>query len=156
MGELLEWQGKFAEAEDYFLQIERRYEDSDALRGFYYRMVWVNRQQSYEPKFRSLTDEAFPNGLERLDPEKLAPGRPADGVRILSSNRFLRRIGLNMGDIIVGLDGWRVHNQRQFLIVNEFSRAPDMRLQVWQNDRYSQIEARVVVRDFGVELKSFP
>jgi len=61
-----------------------------------------------------------------------------------------------MGDLIVGLDGWRVRNNDQYFAVNDFNPGPDMRLHVWQKDRYVPIEARLVSRRFGVNLKTFP
>jgi hypothetical protein len=154
MGLLLEWRGELGEAEGYFQQLERRYQHPQPLVGFYYRMVEAGRSD-YESKFQRGIRAAFPDGLERLDTSRL-PRAPSDGVRLSNPGPDAALVGLEAGDIIVGLDGWRVHSFRQYLYPANFDFRPDMTIYLWHKGRYMELHAHVMTRDLPLDLGTYP
>jgi hypothetical protein len=151
MALLHEWRGELAQAEELFTQIERRYGSADELLGHYHRMAAAGGGE-YESRLNRLLPKTFPGGLEAFDAGNLPP-TPRDGVRITSR---AERWGLGPGDIIVGLDGWRVHNPQQYFAVRSFDDRPELRLHIWQRGRYVETRARCLNRLLGVDLSGYP
>jgi hypothetical protein len=116
-------------------------------------MAHERKKAGYEQRFNDMTKEAFPKGLERLDPS-LMSGYPTDGVFILKTTPEAERRGLKTGDIIVGLDGYRVRTRRQYALIRLFSYEPQMSLLVFRHPRYTELKPRVPWRHLGVEMRS--
>ena len=154
MGLLLEWRGRLPEAEDYFKQIETRYDDTNSLVGFYHRMSQA-RRGDYPSRFDRLIRATFPAGLEKLEPERL-PSPPRDGVRLSNPGADAGLWGLKDGDIVVGLDGWRVHNKQQYLAVIAFDYRPEVRLYVWRSGRHFEVPARMMNRYLPLDFETYP
>jgi hypothetical protein len=154
MGLLLEWRGKLAEAEDYFTRIERVYDDPDSLVAFYYRMAQQGRAD-YQAKFDRSIRETFPAGLEKLDPARL-PATPKDGVLLTNPGLDADLLGLMDGDIVVALDGWRVHNAGQYNMVWMFDLNPDVRLHLWRKGRYEDVAVKSMNRSLPLDLRTYP
>jgi hypothetical protein len=128
-------------------------QDEDELIGFYYRMVYVRKMAAYEPRFLELTRKDFPQGLEHLEPHDFA-GRPEDGVFVLKSWPYAERAGIKMGDIVVGLDGFRVRTRRQYMVVRSFSDSPEMTLLLFRHPGMREVKARSVSRHLGFDMRS--
>jgi hypothetical protein len=154
MGLLLEWRGDYGGAEEQLKQIEERYEEKQGLIGFYKRMVDAGRQE-YGSRLSSGLRDAFPNGLEKLDPAQL-PAVPADGVGVSDAGPEAPLTGIQTGDIIVGLDGWRVRDLAQYQMVREFDWKPDMTLYVWRKGRYVEARPHALNRLFGGTVHTHP
>lgn len=154
MGLLMEWRGRFPEAEESFVQLERRYGSVSPQAGFYRRMM-ERGQAGYETRFQRRIQDDFPRGLERLDPATLPPV-PADGVGV-SNPRVDAELGdLQAGDVVVGLDGWRVHNDRQYAFVKAFDFRPEMTHHVWRKGRYLEAHGRFMNRYPPVNFETYP
>ena len=81
---------------------------------------------------------------------------PERGVTVTKDNAQLRKAGLQAGDLIVGLEGWRVDNLKQFRAINAFSDRPDRKLTVWRG-RISEVT--LPWRSWwstGVEFRTYP
>jgi hypothetical protein len=80
-------------------------------------------------------------------------------VLINGDSRRLREAGLRGGDVIVGLDGYRVRSYDQYHSVRHFQALPsdarEMRLRVWRQTRYLDIDASVLGRFFGVNMRTY-
>jgi S1-C subfamily serine protease len=76
-------------------------------------------------------------------------------VFVYTDNARSRAAGLRAGDIIVGLDGWRVDTVEQYQAINAFSEHPEMRIDVWRGKVFT-IAPRVPGRLFGIDLKTHP
>ena len=155
----LEETGDYIEAEKVIQQRIERYESQNkgpslALMAFYYRMAHLRGRQDYEAKFRDLARETFPNGLEQISVSSLA-GPPQDGVRVVAESAFSKRNGLHLGQIIVGLDGWRMRNHLQYSAIHAFSDDPDMRFVVWDKDQYLEVKARSYNRNFEINIPDY-
>jgi hypothetical protein len=128
-------------------------QDEDTLLAFYYRLAFVNRRPGYEARFWELARDDFPAGLEKLDRDTLA-GRPTDGVSVLTTTAWAERCGLRAGDIIVGLDGFRVRTRRQYLLVLAFARDAEVNLVVFRHPGYLDVRGRSPNRHLGMEMRS--
>jgi tetratricopeptide (TPR) repeat protein len=154
--------GRRVEAEEWYRARAQRYDSDDPvsfpLMGFYYRMARVQKDAEYEARFEELLSRIFPRGLEPLPSESDA-ARPSDGVLINGDSRRLREAGLRGGDVIVGLDGYRVRSYDQYHSVRHFQALPsdarEMRLRVWRQTRYLDIDASVLGRFFGVNMRTY-
>jgi hypothetical protein len=151
MGEFLEREGDFSEAEHYYRQVQERYEDDAYLLAFYYRRARIHGDKSYEGKLDGLVGKVFPDGLTKLDPDRLGKA-PTDGVEIRGESAPARRSGLRRADVIVGLDGWRVRTLEQYEAVREFELRAETELYAWHAGRYVQVKARLPGRDLGATL----
>ncbi len=128
-------------------------QDEDQLVGFYYRMAFVRKRHGYEGRFHELADDDFPGGLEKLDRSSLS-GRPSDGVFILKIWPQAERAGLKAGDIIVGLDGYRIRTRRQYYLVRTFTDAPEVSLVVFRHPGYVDVKGRAAWRRLGFDMRS--
>jgi hypothetical protein len=101
-----------------------------------------------------LSPKVFPKGLERIDRGKL-PKPPRDGVRVDGVTFLTRRFGLEKGDIIVGMDGWRLHNWKEYAVVRGFTRERRMVLEAWHAGAYHEVVADPPYRRFRVAMSSY-
>jgi tetratricopeptide (TPR) repeat protein len=160
---LLERMGRTVEAEQMYLANQKRYDSGDVvsypLFGFRYRMARVLGDKDYEPRFQGQLTKIFPRGLEPLPAEmEQAPGAPNDGVLIDGDSGTLKRAGLRGGDIIVGLDGWRVRSLEQYDAIRELrprtSGARDGKLRVWRQAGYLDAETDSRRRRLYVKVRT--
>jgi hypothetical protein len=151
-GHLYENLGRFAEAKSLYAGVADRYEDPSQLLGFYYRAVTVRKQLELEPEWKTALARVFPNGLQ---PAQTDDGRPSRGVVVTKDNAKARKAGLQAGDIVVGLEGTRVDNLRQYYAVNAFSRREEMKLTVWRGKTFP-VTATARNRMMGIEYRSYP
>jgi hypothetical protein len=149
--EFLERRGRLREAEENYRSIQDRYQVGDDIVGFYYRLARVAARAEYEPRLRDALALALPEGLEPLDRTRLdAP--PKDGVVVRKVNDNTKRCGIRWGNVIVGLDGFRVRDRRSFRVVNSLTLAPRMQLVVW-NGSYQDVSTDLWDRDFRIDLE---
>ncbi len=159
---LSERMGRPVEAEQWYRARAERYDGDETvsypLVGFYYRMARVEKDKEYEAKLEELLSRAFPQGLEPL-PSLADAASPSDGVLIDGNTPTLGEAGLRGGDVIVGLDGYRVHSPEQYHVVRNFQALPsdarEMRFRVWRQTQYLDLDARVLGRYFGVSLRTY-
>lgn len=165
MAALYERTGRFSEAEQTLEHLRARYgddaradppeeDDDDLLIAFYHRMANVRGDQAYAQRFRSLSARAFPKGVEALDPATLTPESAQEGVAILKASATTRRLGLVPGDVIVGVDGYRVRSARQYHVARYLSDKPEMVLHVWRYPGYREVRTRTWGRWLDTDLRT--
>ena len=71
-------------------------------------------------------------------------------------SEYSRAAGIRAGDIIVGLDGWRVDNNDQYQAILAFKDDPMLKLTVSRGGRLIKIEAKSPTRKFGTQLETHP
>jgi hypothetical protein len=145
--------GRFDDAEALYDQAYRRYDDPAQLLGFYYRAVIVRKETAYNDKWRSLAPAVFPQGLQDAPVTLDAP--PQAGVIIIKDNPNTIKHGIQTGDIIVGLEGYRVDNMHQYYAVNAFFSKEHMKLTVWRGNLYTAT-IQAPGRLMGVQFRSHP
>ena len=153
-GWLNEQRGRLDEAEQDHFDNATRYENLSGLVAFYYRRVEVDRNVAYEAKWLKWRAEVFPNGLQP-EPTNMT-GVPQSGVFVNKESEYSRAAGIRAGDIIVGLDGWRVDNTNQYSAILAFKDDPAVNLTVSRGGRLLKIEAKSPTRLFGTQLETHP
>jgi tetratricopeptide (TPR) repeat protein len=142
------------EAEALYQQAAEQYNRPYTLLGYYYRDAIVRGRARSKPMLDEKLARTFSNGLQ---PEPTAMDKaPARGVYIYTQTPSLRRAGLRVGDIVVGLEGWLVESVEQYQSINAFFVKPEMKVTVWRGGKLVTIETIMPGRLFGVELKDYP
>ena len=151
---LFEQLDRLEDAETDYTSLAERYGEHYQPLGFYYRMARVRKAPGYESGLQALLPQLFPRGLQPLGP---SDGRqaPSSAVQITKDSALSRRFGMQAGDLIVGLDGWRVENLKQYQAVRAFSTDDRMRVVLWRGARLD-VEARAEHRWFDIGLRSYP
>jgi len=149
---LYERLGRTEDAEAAYLRAASRYDNPSPLLGFYYRAVNVRKEARFESAWKAALARVFPGGLVAA-----ASGdtRPAAGVIVTKDNERVRTAGLQAGDIIVGLEGWRVDNLQQYRAVNAFYETDAMKLTVWRGKLFT-VAITAPSRLMGIEFRSYP
>jgi tetratricopeptide (TPR) repeat protein len=149
---LFENLGRFDEARSLYEDVHQSYDDPSQLLGFYYRGVTVRKQAELEDAWKAELARVFPDGLS---PVPAGDARPARGVIVTRDNRKTRTAGLQAGDIIIGLEGRRVDNLRQYYAVNAFYGQEQMKLTVWRGKTF-EVAITAPNRLMGIEFRSYP
>ena len=133
LGRILERLGRLAEAEAAYRRESQRYE-SKSLAEFYLR-----RAHRGDMAFRMQADAALkelfgdsgllPATLDGLQP--MPKSFPSDFGLVLTADwmtpRYIKA-GLQENDVVLAVDGVRIHNQEQFYCVRSFTDEPRIRL----------------------------
>jgi hypothetical protein len=116
---LLERRACYAEADEVFTAMAARYPGNKAaLAGFLYRQAVTGKNADYEPRWKAIEKEIFPNGLQPM--ATVMTQKPATGVFVEEDSALSRSVRLQAGDIIVGVDGWRVESKEHYDAVLAF------------------------------------
>lgn len=151
---LMERMGRLDEAEQFGEEVKERYDDKGALFGFYFRQVEKAGSDAYRRKLDEIVRTSFDDGMEKVAIGSFA-GQPTDGVLFPYANEKTLEAGLKPGCIVVGLEGYRVHNQRQYKLINQMRLSEMMNLIVWQDGRYQEISTARAGRRFGVTIADY-
>lgn len=152
---LYERLGRPRDAESLYVKSAERYDNPSQLFGFYYRTVHNRQQMEFEKGWKTWLPKVFPEGLQPAPTSMTA--KPAHGVIITKDSALVRKAGIQAGDIIVGLEGWRVDNLRQYRAINASFDAEheEMKLAVWRGQIF-QPTFTAPGRFMGVEFRSYP
>jgi len=149
---LYERLGRLDDAERVYRNADESYERPEGLIGFYYRSVNVRKQTSYAAALDEQLGRVFPGGLVAVSANS---GSPATGVIVTKDSELSRAAGLQAGDIIIGLEGWRVDNLPQYRVVNAFSTTERMKITAWRG-RVFDVTVDAPNRLMGIEFRSHP
>jgi hypothetical protein len=156
LGNLRERQGRDEEARAIYAEIANRYEDDDwAMARFDVRQARRTGDAAWAKRAADAVPKIFPKGVETAEIGWL-PAPPDDGLTFRTFGRRAARTGLRPTDIIVAVDGYRVHSVAQYQILAHGSFEPQMRFVVWRDARYQEIGAIVPQRFFGVTFANHP
>jgi hypothetical protein len=108
----------------------------------------------FEAELKRRILNQFPNGIENVSLKDFQSA-PADGVLLREENDLLRKAGMKTGDVIVALNGIRIHNVNQYGYGRKTATRPEMSLIVWQGDQYREIKASPPNHLFGVRLANY-
>jgi tetratricopeptide (TPR) repeat protein len=139
---------------EWFAKIEERYDDATPLINFCLRYKAQTGDTRFDAELQKRLETLFPKGTE-----KVALGDfqavPTDGVAIRQQNERLLSAGLKQGDVIVALNGIRVHNFAQYTYIRDSQEAPELDLIVWQGNAYREIKSSPPNRRFGVDFGDY-
>jgi tetratricopeptide (TPR) repeat protein len=152
LAKLYDRMGKLTDAEHYYLQATERYGDNADLCQFYLRH---KDNAAYKSKADSMHTKAFPRGLQKLQPEDLN-GPPKAGARIKSESNLTKKYGLKIGDVFVGVDGYRVGSELQYVFVRNIETdGSNLEVVVWNGKEYRTIKAVLPSKKFGCEIEDY-
>jgi hypothetical protein len=143
---------RFEAAEQGYQAAATRYNNNAEVIGFYYRAVNVHKRNEYQPRLDEQLARRFPNGLVPLS---VISGRPASGVIVTKDSELSRAAGLQAGDLIVGLEGWRVDNLPQYRAINAFFKTDVMKITAWRTNMF-EVTVSAPNRLMGIEFRSHP
>jgi tetratricopeptide (TPR) repeat protein len=151
LANLMERLGNPDDAEDNYRHVYESYDQIIDLVGFYYRQARVAGKSAYEARLRTTLAQALPSGLEPFDRAALPP-KPTDGVVVRSENDNTKRYQIKWGNVIVGLDGFRVRNTQAFAVVRALSYSPHMKLVIWRGTSYDDLDVELWDRRFRIDI----
>lgn len=139
LARLLEKDGQLADAQAHFKKVAERYESPGELIAFYSRHP---DQPLWKAQSESLVRELFPNGLESVTLSSFSE-KPSSGVVVLYTAPdgklapVIQKYGVNVGDVIVAAEGYRVENLLQYRVVDAYTaaRGDELRLIMWAKGR---------------------
>ena len=112
---LHEQRGQIDDAYKVFSDAAERYPEccTPPLAAFLYRQGVIEKNPSYLVQWKVIERQLFSltGGLQPMATEMKT--RPAHGVFVEEDSASSRKAGLRAGDIIVGVDGWKVDNLEQ-------------------------------------------
>ena len=144
--------GQLQSAEAMYRRGADRYQNQSPLLGFYYRQR-AHGRTDFTVAWNALLPMVFPEGLRPVP--AVQSTTPAHGVVVTKDNDRVRKAGLQAGDIIVGLEGWRVENLPQYYAVNTFLETEQMTLTVWRGKLF-EVMLTAPNRLMGIEFRSYP
>jgi hypothetical protein len=151
---ILEKLERFDEAQRYLVALKDRYDDPELLGDFAIRSVFARHDERLRAEADARVKELFPGGMRRVAlAEMTSP--PVAGVLVKTETPEALRIGINEGDVIVALDGYRVTSFEQYRTVRWLKTEPRIELIVWKKGRYVEIAAELPDRTFKSELGSW-
>lgn len=154
-GEFLDRLGRSDEAEALYRQVASSYSDSDSYLGiFLMRRALKRGSRSVPTEAAEKLQTIFPGGMEPF--VRLAlPATPNDGAIFVTFGPRAAATGLKPADVIVAVDGWRVHDNRQALAVLRMSFDEAATFTVWRGNRYESVNAHIPERWFGATFDDY-
>ena len=152
--EFFELTGDPTRAFEWYVKIQERYNDAGPVVGFCVRHKTKTGENRFSSELQKRSGGLFPKGIETAGLNDFA-SPPTDGVLIAQENDLIRRAGLKRGDVIVAVYGVRVRNFKQYLSGRNFESSPELKLIVWQGDRYREIKASPPNHRFGVNFTDY-
>jgi tetratricopeptide (TPR) repeat protein len=140
----LEWYGK----------IDERYNDSGPVITFCERYKLKTGDNRFDQEIVKRGKSLFPNGKEKVSIRDFN-GPPSDGVVLIGQSDLLTQAGLKNGDIIVAIQGIRVHNKLQFLNIRESLNTSELDVIAWQGASYYESRSSPPEHRFGVQIDDF-
>jgi S1-C subfamily serine protease len=80
---------------------------------------------------------------------------PTEGVKVDTTNENTDRAGLKRGDVFVALDGYRVQNIKQYMLVRALTDDPKINLIVWNGTKYVEVAISLPNRMFNNDISNF-
>jgi hypothetical protein len=152
-GYFFEYLGNYDEAFKWYVKDEARYDDSRPVIRFCFRYKEKTGNTNYDAELQKRYGNLFPRGMEKVSLDSFHYP-PLDGVLIRQENDLVRAAGLHAGDVIVAINGARVHNFTQYVYCRELEKSLVLRLIVWQGN-YHEVTASPPNHRFGVDFGNY-
>jgi predicted metalloprotease with PDZ domain len=146
---------KYDEAFEWYAKEEERYDDPGPLMNFCTRYKVKTGDTRFDAALKKRLAKLFPKGIEKVTLKDFQSA-PADGLVFREENDLVSKAGMKRGDIVVAVNGIRVHNFDQYSYGRETGSTPEMTLIVWQGNQYREIKASPPDHRFGVDMGDYP
>jgi len=150
MGYFFERMGRYTDAQEWYEKIVERYGDRETTRepldNFYIRYTHRVGDGRFGGEAAAALARVFPAGLERVSVAEIdGPPRLRDAmhaVRVAGDSQRSTRFGLLKDDVVVAVNGYRVHNDRQYRLLWTFDDRPEATVIVWRQGRAVEVKGR--------------
>lgn len=150
MGYFFERTRKYDDAEEWYQKMIERYGNGAPLDAFYIRYEQRMGDDRFKAQSAAARNRQFPAGLERVSLAELAaPPSPQDGFRLTKAEIPPKGAELTVGDVVVAVNGHRVHNETQYNTLLTLDDNPMVTVIVWRQDKYLQEEVRLSRRKYA-------
>jgi hypothetical protein len=154
LADLLAAEGQYGDAEKVYRNIAEHYNITAPLGTFLLRRALEANDKALQIKAFELLRRDFPNGVERVQPYAL-PATPSDGAQFETFGRRVAGFGFQPDDVIISIDGWRVHNAAQEWDAWRMSTSENVDFVVWRDGRYREIHVRVPQRWLAATFRDY-
>ena len=139
---------------EWYAKVEERYGESDPLIQFCARYEAKSGDSRFAGELKSRISKLFPQGIEKVSlTDFQAP--PTSGVRVCEQNNLVREAGMRVNDVIVAVNGIRIHSMAQYKYARETEASPEMILVVWQGNQYRELKANLPDHQFGAIMSTY-
>jgi hypothetical protein len=149
----LDMAGQTAHAETLYREAATRYSEDVDLLAFLMRHQ--AESGAYAREARDLGAKFFPRGIEQVSATGLS-GAPDAGLRIGTTGVLGEQAGLKVGDVLVGVDGTRIRDRKQYVVMKYQSWKPEMRFLVWRDGKYVEVPTTLRHRWVVNGLQAYP
>jgi hypothetical protein len=146
---VLEKEGRVKEALDAAKDVADRYNVTWRVDDLY-----AAHPEVFPVEHQALYRKDFPNGMSKVTVDSFN-GPPSNGCVITSNSPQLQRAALDTGDVVVGLDGYKVETSPQYDYIRAQSIDPKMDFIVWRQNDYLEVHASVPHRKFFVDMDTY-
>ena len=151
LARLHERRSQFDEADELLTDNADRYQHKAPLAAFLYRQAVVAKDPAYLDRWKAIERQLFASGLQPMATEMKA--RPANGAFVEKDSYWSRQVRLQAGDIIVGVDGWKIESVEQFDTVMWFKpEAKTYKFTAWRGQLFT-VELST---NHGMTVKTHP
>ena len=158
MGYFSERMGRYADAESWYQKIVERYGEGSgrtALEDFYIRYARRVGDDRFSGQAAAALATVFPAGLERVSVGDLgSPPLPRQSVNVQYDSQGGRGIGLIKDDLVLAVNGYRVHDSRQYHLVLTFDDRPALTMIVWRQGRAVELKGHLKRSAYGPIARS--
>jgi tetratricopeptide (TPR) repeat protein len=145
--------GRYDEAFQWLVKEEERYDDSAPLISYCVRYQARTGDHRFAAALKGRVTKLFPKGLEYVNLQNFHSA-PDDGVLVRNENERVRSAGLKAGNVIVAVNGLRVHNFDQYCCGRDTGGA-ELTLIVWQGNQYRELKASPPDHRFGNDMGDY-
>jgi len=146
--------GRYDEAFQWLVKEEERYDDSRPVISFCVRYQAKTGDHRFAAALKSRLPKLFPKGLENVSMQDFHSA-PGDGVLVRTENDRVQNAGMKAGNVIVAVNGIRVHNFDQYSCGRQMGNTLEMPLIVWQGDQYRELKASPPDHRFGNDMGDY-
>ena len=146
---IMERDQRLDQAEELLKKQAERYRESSALAAFYARHRQANPR--YAEEYEKHLPKIFPEGMPALDPATLKDA-PPHGVVLRTLGPKAAKLGLQIGDVIVAINGTRISNMDQYFFVIDSAADSHISFTAWNGHGYITATADLPDHRLGVDL----
>lgn len=150
----LEAIGSYTNAFEWYSKIEERYDNPAPLLNFCNLYKTRTGDNRFDNEIRKRTESIFPGGRQKVTLDQFT-AVPTEGIVFEAQSELMRQVGLGTNDVVVALNGIRIHNTPQYNLERALSSTPEMVLIVWQKGHYREIKATPPNHMFGVGMRNY-
>jgi hypothetical protein len=150
---LLEKRGDYDGALAIYSAIEERYDDNDQLFMFLVRMQAASPGGRYQERLNAVAVKRVTGGLVAVDLSDLR-GPPPDGMQLTVTNEATQQAGLQVGDVVVAVHGYRVRDFHSYTTLRELKPGA-LDLVLWRGGVYLGLSASPKGNRFGINFADY-